>query len=303
MKNTFTIILLCLSFSCFSQKVSLLLNLKQDSTYYLTTNANTTINQTMNGKMQMSKVYINGKVAHKVTAIKDTVYQMDVWYVNMSMHMEVAGKVIDFDTNGHDLFSTIMGRITNKPFVVEISRAGRVLAVRGLDNVFNAMFDDMPGIDEQNKAQIKAQLLQSYGEKAVRGSFQETFAILPSKPISMGEKWAAANMMEAGMMVKMNTTYSLQSVTDRYYIVHGDASMRSDGDAKYRVANGVPIRMVKVSGTNTADIKFDKETGWVVDSKVSRYVTATVQIQDTPSTPGGMIVPMTVGANITLTSK
>src|ERR1700733_12545437 len=98
MKKLLALSLLLISISTFAQKVKLALNLKTDSTYYLSTNGKLTIVQDIPGHNQTVDMLIGARIAHKVVAIRDSVYDMEVMYASMSMHLTVGTVTMDMNS-------------------------------------------------------------------------------------------------------------------------------------------------------------------------------------------------------------
>jgi hypothetical protein len=307
MKKTLTLMMLCISLGCFAQKVNLVLHLKKDSTYYLKTDANMTIVETINGTNQVVSTLISGLVAHKVVAIKDTVYEMDVQFRSLSMHFDIAGKVMDMrsdDATGANPASKIIKSILNKSFTMFISNRGKVLEIKNADAIYQGMFDGFPNITEAQKAQFKAQMQQAFGEKAIRTNFQDAFAVFPAVEVGRGDKWTSNTTLESGAASTIiKTTYVLQDITSDAITIHGDAVIRAGETPALKEFNGIPMRFINPTGTATANTKLDKATGWIVESKVSKSIKGTIQIPDGPKTPGGMTFPMSVTADFTVSDK
>ena len=68
---TFTILFLAYT-ACFAQKATLALNLTRGNTYYMITNTNMNISQTINGQLQNVNSTLTAKMAFTVTAVLDT---------------------------------------------------------------------------------------------------------------------------------------------------------------------------------------------------------------------------------------
>jgi hypothetical protein len=58
-----------------------------------------------------------------------------------------------------------------------------------------------------------------------------------------------------------------------------------------------------LSGTMNTDIKINKITGWIIESKSSQSISGTAYVKDNPKLPGGMSIPMIVNNQIILTEK
>ena len=308
MKKTLSLLLLTgISIACYAQKVQLQLNLKQDSTYYLNSSSTMNVTETIQGQQQAISIIISGKVAHKVTAIKDTVYEMAVQYESIAMHMDMskAGVVVDVNTDEgkQDLMSKVMSGMLHKPIKLTLSRTGKVIAIKNIDTLYSGMFANFSEVPEAQKAQIKAQVEKSFGEKAFKGNFQDAFAVFPAVAVGLNDKWATNTSLESVVMVTIKTTYVLQSITDKAYIIHGDAAIVSAGSGQYTQFQGMPMRFINSTGTATTDIKLDRATGWVTESKTTKTIKGDIEILDNPKVPGGLTFPIAVNADIAISSK
>jgi hypothetical protein len=307
MKKTLTLLLLFISVGGFAQKVSITLNLKTDSTYSLLTNATLSIIEDLNGQQQIINTIIDANIAHKVTSIKDSIYEMEVQYKSMGIHMEMGGKkIMDIssgNTSADDLPSKLLSAMLNKPFFMTITKTGKVMAVKNIENLYAGMFDSLPQVTEAQKAQFKSQMQQSFGDKAIKTNFQETFAMFPAVAVSLNGSWVTNNSLESVVTVKTKTTYTLKDITDNALLIHGDAVILSDGNTGYKPLNGMSMRFINVTGSATTELRLNKNTGWIMEAKVEKTIKGTVEVQDSPKTPGGMTFPMSVIADMTVSDK
>jgi hypothetical protein len=308
MKKLLTLSLLFIGINTYAQKATLRLNLQMDSTYYLSTAADMDIDQLINGVHQKVTTTINGQLAHKVIAIRDTVYDLATSYKSLGMHMDVAGKLIDFSTgkDKDDVVSKIMNTILDKPFIMTISNRGNILAIRNIDTLFKGMFAGFPQATEAQKAQFMTQMQQSFGEKSLKSNLQDAFVIYSKNPVGIAGTWVTNTTLEAGAAVaKTKTTYTLDSITGDSYLLHGAATVMPDKTKipAYKASNGIPMRMLAMTGTATTKLKIDRKTGWITETNVSKNLKCTMQIKDTPQTPGGLTYPMTITAILKVTGK
>jgi hypothetical protein len=305
MKKLLTLSFLFASVCGFAQKVTLALNLKQDSTYYLTTNANLTFIQDFPGQRQVVTTLINARVSHKVTAIRDSVYEMQVEYKKLGMHLEVGGKTMGFssdDSLTSNPASKIIAAMLNKPFTIIITKSGNVLEVKNIDNLYKEMFKALPQLSDAQKAQFKNQMQQSFGEKAIKTNFQDAFTVLPCRSVGIGELWQNNSSMESIVACKTQTSYSLKDKQGTVYVIHGDAVVSANGTAEYKPISGMMMRYDHITGTGTTDLKLDKATCWVTESRVTKNIKGTVSIKDSPAIPGGLTFPMSMTGDLTVTN-
>src|SRR6201996_9462599 len=138
MKKILPLLLLLPGFACFGQKVALSLNLKKDSVYHLKSINTVIVKQNIQGQQVDVNTTINADIANKVVAIRDSVYAMQVSYVNMQMVINAMGQTMAFgsddkgDTTGAmgnmgAMMGNMLKAMTNKPFLMELSKTGHVL--------------------------------------------------------------------------------------------------------------------------------------------------------------------------------
>jgi hypothetical protein len=271
----------------------------------MVTNANMSMSQIINGQQNDVTSIITGKMAFKVTAIKDTVYEMEGVYNYIRMQMNMAAAKIDMNSDkkdSNDILSTLMANFTNKPFPLVLSKTGRVISI-GVDQLIGDIFNGITQINEAQKVQIKNQLLQSFGAKAFKGSIEMITAIFPDVKVAKGDQWVVKTKLESGISANINSTYALNDITPISYLVHGDALILPTTAADYRQMNGMNIKYNNVKGTMITDLILDKETGWTSQAKINQHIKVDIEIQDNPNLPGGMTIPMTITSEQTISDK
>jgi len=306
MKKLFCLLTLLIGGVCYAQKNTIALRLVVGNTYYLSTTAKLEINQNINGQEQDITTTITAKMAHKILSVKDSIYVMEITYQRMAMQMAIAGQNLDFNTDKKDttdLMSSIMASLINKPFTVDITKTGKIKAIHNIENIYSGMFDKFPKITDAQKAQFKTQMEQSFGEKTFKGNLEEAFAVFPASPVTKNDKWVVDTKLESVLTVDIKTTFTLADITSDTYVLHGDAVIQPGANDDYKEVNGMPMKFTGVTGTTTTDVKLDKTSGWVTESKAIKKIEATVDIKDNTKVPGGLTFPMTITADIAVSGK
>lgn len=291
--------------SCQAQKEKLELNLTKGEIYTQKMTSNVSILQTINGQQVNMNMSINAKMTYKVTDIQNTVYDMEVRYESLIMKMSLPNGVMEFSSENNDendIFSTILGTMKNKPFLVKMTNTGKVNEVKNIESVFSNMFEKFPQISDVQKQQIKGQIMQAYGEKAFKGNIEMCSAIFTDSPVSKGDKWTTNTQLESGMSAKIVTIYELKEVTDTYYQIFGNSKIETADKDAYIESNGISLKY-DMAGTMTSDIKIDKKTGWTMSALINQSIQGTAYIKDNPQIPGGMSIPMTMNNEMTISEK
>jgi hypothetical protein len=291
--------------TCQAQKERLELNLSKGEIYTQKMNCNDSIIQTINDEEVNTLMSINGKMTYKVIDILNDVYNMEVRYESLTMKISVAGAEMEFSSDKNDekdILSTILGTMKNKPFLVKMTKTGKVNEVKNIEVIFHNMFDKFPQLSEEQKEQISGQMLKAYGEKAFKGNIEMCSAIFPDSPISKGEKWKIKTQLESGMSAKLETVYELKEIGDSSYQILGNSKMETADKDAYIETAGMPLKF-DMSGSMTSDIKIDKKTGWTIYAKINQVIKGTAYIKANPKMPEGLVMPMIMKNEMIISEK
>lgn len=299
------VFLLLLVTSCEAKKERLELNLTKGETYTQQMASSMSILQTINGQEVKTNMSVHGNMTYKVIDIQNSVYEIEVRYESLALKMSMPGGTMEFSSeknDANDILSTLLGVMKNKPFLVKMTKTGKVNEVKNIENLFSDMFSKTPTLNEMQQQQIRQQLMQAYGEQAFKGNLEMCSAIFPDSTVTKGDKWVIKTKLESGMAANMETSYELKETEDTFYIISGISKIATADKDAYIQSNGMPLKY-DMTGTMTSEIKINRKTGWVIESKTSQTIQGTAQIKDNPQMPGGMSIPMTMNNEMTVTEK
>ena len=299
------VFLLLLVTSCEVKKERLELNLTKGETYTQQMASSMSILQTINGQEVKTNMSVHGKMTYKVIDIQNSVYEIEVRYESLALKMSMPGGTMEFSSeknDANDILSTLLGVMKNKPFLVKMTKTGKVNEVKNIENLFSDMFIKTPTLNEMQQQQIRQQLMQAYGEQAFKGNLEMCSAIFPDSTVAKGDKWVIKTKLASGMAANMETSYELKETEDTFYIISGISKIATADKDAYIQSNGMPLKY-DMTGTMTSEIKINRKTGWVIESKTSQTIQGTAQIKDNPQMPGGMSIPMTMNNEMTVTEK
>ena len=288
-----------------AQKTKLSLNLEKGKEYKQITDSKSTITQEINGQEINMVMTIKGSTSYLVTAVNKKSYEMDVEYDSLSITMEFPQSTLEFSSeksDEKDIFSTILAEMKNKPFQVIMTRSGKVKEVNNIELLFESVFSKFPQIPENQIAQIKSQLMKSYGEEAFKGNIEMVTAIYPNKPVVKGGSWVIKTKLRSGMSADMTTTYKYSEDAPDYYLIEGASKIESTGKGAYVESEGMSMKY-EVTGNMSSVIKTDKTSGWIVEATLNQYIQGDVYIKENPQMPDGMKIPMVMKNNMTFTNN
>ena len=303
MKNLLTTaITFLLSISCLAQKEKVELNLTKGQTYVQRMVIDMTIGQTVAEQQMDIKMTMNAKITYRVINVMDSVYDLEVKYENLSMKMGMPTGEMNFDSekkDANDMMSTMLSSMKNNPFNLKMTKSGHVIEVKNIENLFN--FDKFPQLTQDQKEQFKTQLSESYGEKTFKSNMESSMAIFPKGKVGKGDKWTVNGKLESGMSADIVTVYELKEIMPDYFVISGQSSINTLSK-EYIQKSGMDMRY-DLKGTMTAEIKIDKNTGWIIESKMNQGISGIMEIKDNERMPGGMKIPMKLDNKITVTDK
>lgn len=273
--------------SCHYEKEKIRLNLIVGEVYTQNSMTNISLTQIIDGKKRKINTSIGANLTYKVIDKKDSVYEMEVNYKKLSMLTENSHGRIEYssdknDTN--DIISTILGTMKNKPFYIKMTDTGKIIDFKNTDTLYTHLFDQLAQLNEAQRKQVKVQFMQAYGAKTLKSDFEVSSAIFPVSPVSEGNKWTINTQLESGMPIKIKSTYKLQEINNSYYHISGKSQVKtSDSEARVKAIDA-PLKY-DMSGTMTSDIKIDRKSGWVIETKLVRTLKGTAQKQDNSKKP------------------
>ncbi|WP_321306048.1 DUF6263 family protein [Marinifilum fragile] len=303
MKKLLTLALILSATLCVqAKKYKLALNLEVGKEYIQKSNAKMTITQNFNGMPIEIGMNIKGDYVFKVVGAENDQYDMEVKYRTVEMEMESAQGKSSFSSNkasDQDIMSTMLSRMIDKPFKMIMGQNGKVIEIKGIDNLFGGMFEGFD-ITQQQKDQILAQLKQSYGAKAFKGSFEQITAIYPEGKVKLGKKWTTETNIEAGMSVHVTTNFELKAANTEYFLLHGEGDLSSNPNSPFVKQNGMDMKIL-LDGNLTSDIKIDRKTGWIIDATIVQNLSGNTELKASEQMPEGMSIPMTVKSKSVIT--
>jgi hypothetical protein len=304
MKKLLTLALILSATLCVqAKKYKLALNLEVGKEYIQKSNAKMTITQNFNGMPIEIGMNIKGDYVFKVIGAENNQYDMEVKYRAVEMEMESAQGKSSFSSNkasDQDIMSTMLSRMIDKPFKMIMGQNGKVIEIKGIDNLFGGMFEGFD-ITQQQKDQILAQLKQSYGAKAFKGSFEQITAIYPEGKVKLGKKWTTETNIEAGMSVHVTTNFELKAANTEYFLLHGEGDLSSNPNSPFVKQNGMDMKIL-LDGNLTSDIKIDRKTGWIMDATIVQNLSGNTELKASEQMPEGMSIPMTIKSKSVITN-
>jgi len=288
-----------------SQTVDLSLKLDDGKEYKQTTISKSTITEDFQGQKINTVMTTGGTMSFLVKDITENGYDMDVNFEQISMSMQQPQGTVEFNSeknDPNDMFSSIFRSIIGKPFHITMSKTGKVTDVKGIEVLWDSSIEKLLShLSEMQKAQIRAQIAQAYGPKALKGSIEMVTAIYPENPVNKGSKWKIDTSLESGISINLSTEYEFAEMSSDYALIKGNSTVKTNDKDAYVQSNGMPLKY-DLKGTMISDIKVDRNTGWIIEAKINQDIKGDAYIKENPQLPEGLKTPITVVNEMTVSN-
>ncbi len=288
-----------------AQKTDLSLHLEEGKTYLQATNTIATIDQEFNGQKMNVRVTVGGTMSFFVKKATSTNYILDTEFKSLTMEMQLPQGNMEFSSekiDENDPFSKILSAIKNKPFEVIMDRSGKITDVKDIEYFWAEAIDQFDEIPAAQREQIKAQIMKSYGEDALKGTIEMVTAIYPDHAVNKGDTWTVHTNLESGMSANMTTNYEFIEVTDQYALIKGNSTIKTNDKDAYIETNGMPMKY-DMTGTMSSVIKVDAATGWIIESTIDQIITGNAYIKENAQIPDGMKIPLKMRNEMIITNQ
>ncbi len=289
------------AFNSNAQKYELGYNLQKNEVYNQNLKCNISIKQEVGGQKMDINMSVNSASSFKIIDIKADVYKAKVTYdkISMDMNMGMGGDAMN---KVKEMMDKMMNSIKGKSFEMEMTKKGKVNSVKGMDSLFMGMFDSIPNMPEEAKAQMRTQVEESMGEKSFIANMEQMTAFFPANAVAVGEKWTNTNTVNSSTLsLTMNGEFTLKEVKADYYIITGSGNVTTPDNAQTKKTNGMEMKM-NMGGLITYTLKIDRKTGWLINVEILQNLKGNTEILPSESIPDGMKIPMEMINNMVITN-
>ncbi len=288
-----------------AQKAKLSLNLEQDKTYKQVTHSNATINQDVYGMKMNIEITMEGSMSFLVKDVTKEGYDMELRYDWMNMTMVLPQATMEFSSEKNDesdLFSSILGKMKEIPLKMKMDHLGKVSGLEDVESLWDSVINQFSQFPLEQRQQVKSQLMNSYGNKAITGSIETITAIFPEKPVKKGAQWNILTNLEAGMSSTLSTTFTFQGNEAGFALIGGQGTMETTDKDAYIETNGMMMKY-DLSGTSTSQFKIDQKSGWIQEATIEQNIGGDAFIKESDQIPEGMTIPMNIRSETRITGE
>lgn len=287
------------------QKARLSLKLKEGESYKQISHSKVNIDQDVYGMKMNINVVMDGSTTYLVTAVLKDGYEMELNYDWMKMSMELPQTTMEFSSEKNDesdLFSSLLAAMKNKPLKLKMDKKGKVTEIEDIDSRWESLIDKFDQFPEDQREQVKTQLLQSYGGDAIKGNIESYTAVFPEKSVKKDESWEIVNQVNSGMPFTTSNSYTYMGKEEDLHIITGQGTVESSNPDEVVETNGMMMKY-KLSGTSSSTIKLDPNSGWIQQASIEQNIKGDATIKANEQIPQDMSIPMSIASETKVSNE
>lgn len=283
---------------CSSNTVDFKFNVAKGSKFNYTIAMDMNMDQAMMGqhmkvntKVTMGYVFevLNDSAGWKTVSSTIDRIGMNVDANGMNMRYD-SDSTSNTDTTGPTAkVGKIFGAMKGGQFTFTMNTNGEVGQVSGMKEMVQKMIE---GAGTFDSAGINETMNKTFNEQTFKQNLQQSFAMYPGKPIKPGESWNKTLTMDNnGMIMKLDNTYTLESVSNNIAKVRVASKISSGGGA-----GALAGMQMDMSGDLKGINNFDLPTGMPLSGDDNMQMDMKMHVQ-------GQEIPMKMNIKITIAGK
>ena len=275
--------------------VVLALNLAQGDVYRASVTTEQTVAQELFGEAQTIEQAFSFDYSYSVNRVDDDGnLSIGVVYEAATFEQEGPTGSVSYDSaTSTEVPTEAIGyaALVGNGFEIELAPGGQVLAIDGVDELLQAVFDaaELPPGPEGDL--LRETLLAQFGEEVLADTFEQSFNIYPQGPVAVGDSWSEQGAVNYGFALIADTTWTLVDRADGVATVEVDSTIESDPEAE-PLDLGVMQMEIALAGEQSGTLLIDEATGWVIESTLTQSFEGSMSGE-------GVEVPMSIESTIT----
>ncbi len=293
---------LAISFSLHAQQIDLKLNLETGKVYKQNFVSVNNMAQEMSGMNFSIDMKVSNHISYKVLGVENDEYRLEIKYDSTIMDFKspffsitaASGK-----PDAKDYLSLFLQKYSEKAFIIRMTKYGQITQIENFDEQIKSIFDELSSVDPGTgpMSQMKSQLEQSYGKEAFKNNIVTQMSFFPAKKVGIGEKWIDNIVMNTGVPVNNVTEYELTGFDSNTATLKGISTYALTDGNGIKEVNGQKMNM-EISGKGFYDIKIDRKSGWIIESKLKNEITGKVSMKQGETGEEVNFLTKTVGETI-----
>lgn len=258
------------------------------------------ITQTIQGKEQIINQQIRFEYLYHVLAVQDGLFTLEISYEKVYHKMgnsQMGESIYDSEDPNTEIEPMSIGfaGLVGQKFTVLMDDKGRVREVQGLAGMLEGMMSKIEEeFGEELKDQISTSMEAQFTAEKMKRDIESQLAILPTKPVKIGDSWSLTSKLESIIPLELTTTYTLESIKREEAIIKIAGDLETAEHATQQM--GAMRIEYNMGGTQDGTMRIRLADGHLLRSDLEQNISGEVSSQ-------GATWPIMLTSTITLMLK
>ncbi len=293
-----------------ADKLDLKFHLEKGKSYKLLITIEQNIVVWIGGAEQETKHTLGIGQTFKVTDVdEEGTATLEVTFGPMSMKLEGSTGTIEYNSDDPPdsieevpLAARAFALMVGRTFTMKMTPEGRVLEIKGMDKIFEAIFKSLGLPDDPMKDTVADGLRRQFGEDAMKEMLESAMAVCPDRPVGTGESWSAKMALTKTLPMIMEQTWTLTARNDGVATVKVEATIKPNKDAPAAKMGPATVTYT-LKGSEKGTYKLDETTGWLIEGDMTLELSGEITTKGMPGQPKEMSLPILIEGTFKFESK
>lgn len=230
---------------------------------------------------------------------KDKNVTISYTYDSMKIFMESAGKVIAYDSmqdNSSNPLHGIYSGILGKSFTTKLDNKGKVIEVKGLNEIVTSVINNVPGTQQQKQG-LKDNLKQSFSDEAIELMMQQNMNNYPPQNSKVGDSWE--NEMKLNVIFPMVIMNKCKLLGEKDGLLQIGMQSTISADTQNNPVNIMGINAnVRLQGQINGTININKKNALLQSGTITQNTSGEMEFETGKEVPRTIKLPMTITSTI-----
>ncbi len=235
-----------------------------------------------------------------VLSASDEAFEVRMTYYRVRFEQEGPMGAISYDSENPPETVPMQARgfsaLVGQSMTMKLDPMGKVLEVKGVDDMLERMLAQYGEIDETMRGQIEQSLRGQFGEEAMTSQMESMFAIYPEEDVAVGDTWSREVSVRSGLPLKVTTNYRLAGLEGNRAALEMEGKILPDADGPVNMG-GMQIEF-DITGTQKGTAVMDVSTGLIVEATSEQEVSGDMVVND-----GAMTWPLVLTTKTMVTME
>lgn len=303
MKYKLFILFSIISYLCHGQKIKLELNLTPGKSYTQCIVEYTSAKQPQNDPKKSDSSqhqYTNSYYRIKYSVVKqsNSYYELKARYDSLTLVTSFSTRYLEITSGNkkkdppplttlqaiikntvndkkYNDYTSVLRELLKKTFTVKMSRTGRIIEVKNIDSLITRIIDKNQYLTSNSKEVTKRELINDFGDSALKGRLKMYNPVFADSVISKGGKWQVNSTFGSKSSANALTTYELLDISDKECLISATSKVVTPNKELLIEKDGLKLK-TDFAGTVTYNFKIDRSSGWVIRSKIEQNLKGTI---------------------------